>query len=91
MSGTRLFAGTCAAVLMSIVSTTSADTLSIAEKLNSNAVVPQRGMTMEMVESRFGAPASRNLPVGEPPITRWHYEGFKVYFEHEYVIHSVAN
>ena len=71
--------------------TASADTLSIADKLNSGAVVPQRGMTMEMVESRFGLPKKQNLPVGSPPITRWIYDGFRVYFENHYVIHAVAD
>jgi len=28
--------------------------------------------------------------VGKPPISRWEYPGFVVYFEHEHVIHSVV-
>lgn len=91
MPRSRWIAGTCGAVLMSAVALAQADTLSIANKLNSGAVVPTRGMTMDMVESRFGAPSNRRLPVGDPPITRWIYDGFRVYFEHQYVIHSVAN
>jgi hypothetical protein len=51
---------------------------------------PPRGMTMEKVEATFGAPTSRAAPVGQPPITRWEYPGFTVYFEHQHVIHTVA-
>lgn len=51
---------------------------------------PTRGMTMERVESSFGAPSARVAPVGEPPIARWEYPGFIVYFEHNLVLHSVV-
>ena len=52
--------------------------------------MPQRGMTMQEVTARFGEPLSREETVGKPPITRWKYEKFTVYFESEYVIHSVT-
>lgn len=52
--------------------------------------VPARGMSMEKVEAQFGAPAERLPAVGEPPITRWKYPGFEVYFEHRLVIHTVV-
>lgn len=51
---------------------------------------PARGMSMDKVEATYGAPTHRVAPVGEPPITRWEYPGFVVYFEHQVVIHSVA-
>ena len=51
---------------------------------------PTRGMTMQQVESKFGAPSAKSQPVGKPPITRWDYAGFAVYFEYDHVIHSVA-
>lgn len=51
---------------------------------------PARGMTMRAVEERFGAPANRHATVGQPPITRWDYQGFSVFFEHDRVIHAVA-
>lgn len=51
---------------------------------------PSRGVTMASVEASFGAPEHRKGPVGEPPITRWDYADFVVYFEHDRVIHSVA-
>ena len=51
---------------------------------------PKRGITMAQVEARFGAPATRHPTVGQPPITRWDYPGFSVFFEHDRVIHAVA-
>ncbi|CAN5192284.1 hypothetical protein BH24PSE2_BH24PSE2_16240 [soil metagenome] len=51
---------------------------------------PARGMTMDRVESRFGQPISRGSAVGEPPISRWEYPDFIVYFEHRHVIHAVS-
>jgi len=47
-------------------------------------------MTMDQVSSKFGAPTSKVPAVGNPPISRWAYPGFVVYFEHEHVIHSVV-
>jgi hypothetical protein len=51
---------------------------------------PTRGMSMRSVEERFGAPENRAPAVGQPPITRWDYPGFSVYFENERVLHTVA-
>ena len=51
---------------------------------------PARGMTMGKVEAAFGVPTQRVAAVGQPPITRWEYPGFVVYFEHQHVIHSVV-
>ena len=51
---------------------------------------PTRGMTQASVESTFGAPQSRQSPVGDPPITRWEYADFVVFFEYDRVIHAVA-
>jgi len=50
---------------------------------------PNRGSTMTTVEGRFGAPTSRHAAVGAPPITRWDYPQFSVYFEHDRVLHTV--
>ena len=51
--------------------------------------LPQRGITMDAVEEQYGAPTRVLAAVGEPPITRWVYPEFTVYFEHQYVIHPV--
>jgi len=51
---------------------------------------PSRGMTMRGVEERFGAPESRAAAVGQPPISRWDYPAFSVYFENDRVLHTVV-
>ena len=51
--------------------------------------MPARGASMSAVESRFGAPTTRHSAVGQPPITRWDYPQFSVFFEHDKVIHAV--
>jgi hypothetical protein len=52
---------------------------------------PARGMSMRDVEAKFGAPATRTEAVGQPPITRWDYPAFSVYFERDRVIHAVVH
>ena len=56
----------------------------------SDVATPARGMTMDQVASKFGAPVTKVPAVGKPPISRWEYPGFVVYFEGEHVIHSVV-
>jgi len=51
---------------------------------------PSRGLSMAQVENRFGAPSQRLGAVGDPPISRWVYPQFVVYFEGSHVIHAVA-
>ena len=57
----------------------------------SDVARPSRGMTMHAVETKFGAPQQRHEAVGEPPISRWDYPGFKVFFEKDRVIHAVVD
>ena len=52
--------------------------------------LPDRGQSMASVEARFGVPDSRSAAVGQPPITRWSYPNFTVYFEYDHVVHAVA-
>ncbi|NIR58389.1 MAG: hypothetical protein GWO02_02150 [Gammaproteobacteria bacterium] len=51
---------------------------------------PGGGMTMAQVRDAFGEPQERSGPVGDPPISRWVYDEFVVYFEGERVLHSVV-
>lgn len=51
--------------------------------------MPVRGMHMEQVEQMYGKPEGIQAPIGEPPITRWDYPDYAVYFEYSYVIDSV--
>ena len=53
--------------------------------------IPDRCISMEQVEQRFGAPNQMFPPVGDPPISRWVYNDFTVYFEYDLVVHTVNN
>lgn len=53
--------------------------------------LPMRGQSSATVRERFGEPQSTKAPVGKPPISSWNYPGFKVYFEHDLVITTVAD
>ena len=78
------------ALLIAAWGTAGADTLQMdGASAPQNDGRPSRGMTQAGVESKFGAPASVNAPVGEPPISSWEYQDFVVYFEYDRVIHAV--
>jgi len=85
---TTFFAAALATLLVLPI-TASADTLQLPQHGDGNAAVPSRGMSMSTVERRFGSPQRKLPAVGEPPITRWVYGDYKVFFEHQFVIHSV--
>lgn len=78
------------------LSTASAEVISITDPRYqvpndpSGVVRPTQGMSMQTVEQKFGQPEQKVPAVGEPPITRWIYPDFVVYFEHNLVIHSVV-
>lgn len=78
-------------VLFSLVScAVSAEVLLIERtQQQANQAVPKHGQNMQQVEQRFGAPLVRRAAVGEPPITRWEYADFVVYFEHNLVLNTV--
>lgn len=82
--------------LLSGLAITQAEVISITDpRYNvpndpTGVVRPTQGMSMETVEQRFGQPKQKLSAVGEPPITRWVYDGFMVYFEHNLVLHSVV-
>jgi hypothetical protein len=46
---------------------------------------------MEQVRPRFGEPREELAPVGEPPIGRWIYPAYTVYFENDLVLTSVVH
>lgn len=50
---------------------------------------PTLGQTKAQVSTAFGLPIRTQTDVGQPPISRWHYKKFTVYFEGNTVIHSV--
>jgi hypothetical protein len=73
----------------------SAETLLIERVQEETMALPARGLSMEQVQSRFGAPSDRLDPRGGqkrqwPTINRWRYPNFVVYFEKNKVIDAVA-
>ena len=91
-----LVASATAAVLAGFTGTAEssrAETISVDNGIavkETDVATPSRGMTMQQVSSKFGDPVTKVPAVGNPPISRWEYPGFIVYFEREHVIHSVV-
>lgn len=81
--------------LLLTLSSVQAEVISIADprydvpNSGSGVLRPTQGMNMSQVEQKFGAPESKVAAVGEPPISRWVYPEFSVFFEYDKVIHSV--
>jgi hypothetical protein len=74
-----------------------ADTLVMDNvQASTQAGVPQRGLSMDAVRARFGNPVTEHAPVPtnegplHPPITRWDYPGYSVFFENSTVLHTVV-
>lgn len=58
---------------------------------------PRRGLTMTDVRQHYGSPVTEYPTVSvnggpyQPPITRWDYDQYSVFFEHDVVIRSVVH
>lgn len=65
--------------------------LNPAEIVKKMPGMPARGSTKESVLAKLGEPERRVPAVGDPPISRWVYDPFTVYFEYDRVLHSVKN
>jgi len=90
---TTILVGGLALVCLGLAAQARAETIVIDDQVQlreSGLETPSRGSSMKAVEARFGQPANRHAAIGKPPITRWDYPGFSVYFEYEHVVHSVA-
>ncbi|MCK5480101.1 MAG: hypothetical protein KAJ06_03110 [Gammaproteobacteria bacterium] len=71
---------------------TAGDVLLIDSMQSTPAIqTPRNGTSMAAVRQQYGDPVSEGRSVGDPPITRWDYEGYSVYFEHDLVLHSVIH
>ncbi|NQD92697.1 phosphodiesterase [Pseudomonas sp. CrR25] len=57
----------------------------------SSLPLPHRGESQRAVLERFGLADEEHPSVGQPPITRWDYREFSVYFEYDHVINSVRH
>jgi|GEM_PF-3492633 len=62
----------------------------LAEKITKTpAALPIRGQSKKRIKSLFGEPNMKHEAKGTPPIERWDYDEFNVYFESHAVIHTV--
>ena len=85
------------AVMTPAAGATAGDTLLVERVQNEAAfTLPARGSSMTQVQSKFGIPAQKLAPISgpnsrkyNPPITRWVYPTFEVYFEYNHVIDAV--
>ena len=84
---------TVVALALGVAVPTFAETLAIDGQVAikpAGIETPQRGATMSAVEQKFGAPANKSGPVGNPAITKWFYPHFVVVFENDKVLHAVV-
>lgn len=90
----------CLALALGSVTTTASaagDVLLIDRvRAEQGVTLPARGQLMAAVRAQFGEPAQALAAVGgggprTPPITRWVYATFTVYFENDHVVNAVLN
>ncbi|MGB1580441.1 MAG: hypothetical protein ACPHER_02915 [Nevskiales bacterium] len=93
----RAFSFILGPTLVFVAVTANADVLRM-EKLNRTIVMeepismmqtPSRGLSKANVRAAYGEPSTTTAAVGDPPISRWDYDGFHVFFEYDLVLHSV--
>ncbi|MFP6849353.1 MAG: phosphodiesterase [Pseudomonas sp.] len=63
----------------------------IGQQGTSELRLPQYGESQRTVLEHFGLADEEHPSVGNPPITRWDYREFSVYFENTHVISSVRH
>jgi hypothetical protein len=69
-----------------------ADVLLIEEVRQSGRMdLPVNGISKDEVRARFGDPVDKIAAIGDPPITRWNYAGWSVYFEYDLVLFTVLH
>lgn len=69
-----------------------ADVLLIQQVRQAGAMnLPVNGMSMNEVEAAFGAPEQKLAAVGDPPITKWRYARWSVYFEYDRALYTVLH
>ena len=86
------------ATILLAATSAHADTFDVKKNaaMGRSGDLPHRGLSMAQVEQRYGAPVEKMPTAGgdaprHPPINRWRYNGYTVYFERNRVIHSVVD
>jgi hypothetical protein len=79
-------------LLLVVSAPTLADVLLVDSIQSAPAVnTPRNGNSMSDVRAQFGNPVTEIPAVGDPPISRWEYEGFSVFFENDLALHTVIH
>jgi hypothetical protein len=85
-------------LLLLIAGPAAADVLLVDSIQSAPALqTPQAGTSMAAVRQQYGSAVTEYPTVSvsgghlQPPITRWDYSGFSVFFEHDRVVHSVVH
>lgn len=71
-----------------------AEVLTLPTPAGTEPQLPARGSSMAAVSELYGEPRQRHAAVGgdspkHPPITRWDYQTFSVFFENRHVVDAV--
>ncbi len=70
----------------------SADVLLIQQVRQGGRLdLPPNGMSMNEVEAAYGTPQEKRVAVGDPPISRWVYDRWSVYFEWDRSLYTVLH
>ncbi len=70
----------------------SADVLLIQQVRQGGRLdLPPNGMSMNEVEAAYGTPQEKRAAVGDPPISRWVYDRWSVYFEWDRSLYTVLH
>ena len=95
-ASTQVQAAAAAATAAQVATAAEQNTAVMPAAAASGPSMPVRGMDMANVEHIFGAPLEKLPAVPtdatklHPPITRWEYPGYVVYFEYNFVVHTVV-
>lgn len=97
---TWLAAATLAATVGLVTTSVSAQPVGMRPDINAAKQGSKwfvHGLTMAQIAKRFGQPEHKVGPVPKvgtklnPPITRWEYPDFTIYFEHNIALHLVKD
>lgn len=80
-----------ASLLLPLLATAETLEIPLGQQGHGGLVLPKLGESKHTVLERYGLADEEHAPVGKPPITRWDYREFSVYFEYDHVIDSVLH
>ena len=89
MAYLRLTTLLCLGILSTTIVQADVLRIPISQQGSASIKMPTHGDKQAQVIQQFGEPSKRHASVGQPPITRWDYPGFSVYFEQSSVVNSV--